>query len=113
MEGMGTGWGRAWIAWALTSSAWTWSWTTWFLALSAWLIHQPCGPPRPGVHGLEHMGPVLDHMATTLEQVDTNNLECMGLEPMGPNDLECMGLEHMGANHGEFVEQEHVGANSL
>ncbi|KAL6034951.1 hypothetical protein STEG23_020906 [Scotinomys teguina] len=49
--------------------------------------------------GLEHMGPVMNHMATGLERMSAKNLERMGLERMGPNSLERMGLERMGANN--------------
>ena len=46
---------------------------------------------------MKHMGPVLDDMATSLEEVDTNNLEYMSLEHTGANDLEYLDLECVGA----------------
>ncbi|KAB0372874.1 hypothetical protein FD755_015627 [Muntiacus reevesi] len=44
------------------------------------------------------MGPMMDHMVTSLECMGTNNLEGMSLEHMGPNNLEHMGLERMDTN---------------
>ncbi|KAM7320057.1 hypothetical protein ACRRTK_020500 [Alexandromys fortis] len=52
-----------------------------------------CTVPTSTGACLEHMGTVMNHMATNLEYVGTNNLEHMDLEHMGAHTLQCMGLE--------------------
>ena len=59
--------------------------------------------PGHGAQGARRHGPMMDHMATSLECMGANNLECMGLKSMGPNSLEHIGLEHMGTNSLEHM----------